>query len=167
MTSSIVTVAALAVAALVYALDRFNLLPKRRSSADAAGELLIAERTASRLRSERDQERARADKLEATRSMEPILDRLDKTAELQAEAARQQAMVLERLSHHNGSFRHMEETWREVKGSLVDIHRSFETLTAFVATLQGLPVDGGRGPNLVAVSDEKSAPRPRRTKRQP
>lgn len=118
---------ALVLVAAVYGLDRFGLLDrwKTKSSADAAAELAIANRAIDRLRHERNQARDHAGKLEATRSLEPVLAQLEANAQLQKD-------VLERLVHHNGSFAHMESSMKELVESL-------KLLTGFIAGVVELP----------------------------
>lgn len=124
----------LCVVAVVAALDRYGLLDrfKKKSAVDAAGELAIAERTIERLRDERNQARVERQKLAETRSLEPVLEQLNENAKLQAE-------VLDRLIHHNGSFKHMEESMGEIREGL-------RILTGFIAGVAEIPMrQGDRG----------------------
>lgn len=125
---------ALCIVGVVVGLDRFGVLDrfKKKSAVDAAGELAIAERTIERLREERNQARNERRRLEQTRSLEPVLEQLSENAKLQAQ-------VLDRLVHHNGSFRHMEE-------SLSEIHEGLRLLTGFIAGLVELPMTPSKGP---------------------
>jgi DNA-binding Xre family transcriptional regulator len=121
-------VAAAVVAAIVM-LDRYTTLLdrfKKKSASDAAAELAISEQTISRLRDERNKALRAAQKLEQTRSLEPILEQLHANAELQAS-------VLDRLIHHNGSFKHIEE-------SLAEIREGLRLMTGFIAGVVELPI---------------------------
>lgn len=110
-------------------LDRF----KRKSAADAAAELAISEQTIHRLRIERNQALATARELRGKTSLEPVIEQLQTNAELQAQ-------VLDRLIHHNGSFKHLEESLGEVREGL-------RMLTGFIAGVVEIPLKppaGGR-----------------------
>lgn len=123
---------ALVVVAVVYMLDRLGMLDrfKRRSAADAAGELAIAEHTIARLRTERNEALQNAQQLQQTRSLEPILAALHANTELQAQ-------VLDRLSHHNGSFKEMHEGMEEIRTSLHLVTEGLRVVTGFIAAELG------------------------------
>lgn len=124
----------LCVAGVFVALDRFGVLDrfKKKSPADAAAELAIAAETIRRLRDERNQALNVAAKLEQTRSLEPVLEQLHANAELQAQ-------VLDRLIHHNGSFKHMEV-------SLGAIAEGLKLVTGFIVGVADLPANPERKP---------------------
>jgi hypothetical protein len=103
-------------------LDRF----KKKSAADAAAELAIADQTIHRLRDERNQALEVARELRGKTSLEPVIDQLAANAELQAQ-------VLDRLIHHNGSFKHIEE-------SLGEVRKGLQMLTGFIAGVVELPM---------------------------
>lgn len=119
---------ALCAVAVVFMLDRFSLLDrfKRKTVAESAAELTIAGSTINRLRSERNGALETVKRLEQTRSLEPVLEQLHQNAQLQAQ-------VLERLVHHNGAFKHMEE-------SLHLIVEGMKALTGTIAELHDLPL---------------------------
>lgn len=121
------TAAALLVVALVYGLDRFGYLPKRRTSSEAAAELDINARTIDRLSVDLNHAREQLLALEKTRSLEPVLTQLRQNAELQAQ-------VLDRLVHHNGSFAHMERSLREIS-------EGFKLMTGYIAGAVGVRID--------------------------
>lgn len=125
MSPDAIALAAVAVLYLANALGLLERLGVRRTAADAAAELDIANRTIDRLRKERNQEHDRAQQLESTHSLTPVL------AQLEAHATLQQ-QVLDRLVHHNGSFAHMEASMKELVESL-------KLLTGFIAGIVELP----------------------------
>lgn len=121
--SPLVELGAIVAVALVYALDRFGYLPKRRTTEEAAAELKIKDQTIVRLRRERNEARDEKAVLVNVRFVEPVLAQMQDNAKLQAE-------VLDRLIHHNGSFKHMEE-------SLGHIEEGLKMLTGFIAEVAG------------------------------
>lgn len=121
------TAAALLVVGVIYALDRFGYLPKKRSSSEAAAELEINARTIERLRVERNHAREQLHALEQTRSLEPLLDRIEHMADLESQ-------VLDRLVAHNGSFKHMETSLREIA-------EGFKLMTGYIAGAIGVHTD--------------------------
>jgi hypothetical protein len=68
--------------------------------------------------------------LRATRTMEPILRLLQSNAQVQGQ-------VLDRLVHHNGSFKHMEESFGE-------IHEALRLLTGFITGITDIPTREGQ-----------------------
>lgn len=119
---------ALCAVAVVFMLDRFSLLDrfKRKTVAESAAELTIAGSTIERLRGERNRALEAVRLLEQTRSLEPVLEQLHQNAQLQAQ-------VLERLVHHNGAFKHMEESLRLIVEGM-------KALTGTIAELHDLPL---------------------------
>jgi len=104
-------------------LERLGVKPQ--ANAEAAAEIAIKDQTIERLRTERNRAREAATQLEATRSIEPVLEQLHANAALQKD-------VLDRLVHHNGSFAHMEASMKELVESL-------KLLTGFIAGIVELP----------------------------
>lgn len=122
-----------AVAGALWVADRMGWLPSKKSSADAAGELSIAEKTIKRLRGERDRERIRAEKLAQERTNEPVLEVLGEISRQLAQNAQSQSQVIDRLATHNGSFAHMEQ-------SLDQLREGMRLLTGFIASIADIPV---------------------------
>jgi hypothetical protein len=116
---AVVVVAVIYLANAVGLLDRLGV--KSRSASEADAEIAIRDRTIDRLA-------ARNAELEATHSMTPVLEQLHQNAGLQAE-------VLDRLVHHNGSFRHMETSLREIA-------EGFKLMTGFIAGAVGVKPTG-------------------------
>jgi hypothetical protein len=125
MDQGLVVDAAVVIVGVAKVLDWFGWLPKKKTAADAAGELEIADRRVVRLESQLADLKAQNAKLEATRSLEPLLALIQTNGE-------QQAQILDRLIHHNGSFRHMER-------SLGQVHESLKMLAGFIAGVADVP----------------------------
>jgi hypothetical protein len=123
------TTIAVTVVAVLYLLNALGLLDrlgfKTRSAQDADAEISIRDRAIDRLHGELASVNARNAELEASRSMTPVLEQLKQSSELQAQ-------VLDRLVHHNGSFRHMETSLREIA-------EGFKLMTGFIAGAVGVP----------------------------
>jgi len=119
---------ALTVVAILYLANALNLLDrlgvKSRTASEADAEIAIRDRTIDRLHDELTHVSARNAELEASRSMTPVLEQLQQNAGLQAQ-------VLDRLVHHNGSFRHMETSLREIS-------EGFKLMTGFIAGAVGV-----------------------------
>lgn len=115
-------------------LERAGLLERLRlvrpKAADAIDELQIADRTIARLRSELAEVRAQKVELEKE-ALAPILELMKQNAEANKQ-------VLDRLAHHNGSFRHVEESLREVRQALTLHADGMQALTGTIAELHGL-----------------------------
>lgn len=120
---------ALVVVAALYLANSLGLLEavglKKKGSADAASELLIADRTNKRLADENRELRTAKIQLEQE-ALSPILTALHQNAELQGQ-------VLDRLVHHNGSFKHMET-------ALGEMAQGMKLLTGLIAGLHDLTV---------------------------
>jgi hypothetical protein len=133
----VATVIAIIIAAAILAFDRLGLLERfglrKRSSTDAAAELSIAEHTIARLRIERNAARIALQKLEQTRSLEPVV-------ELIATVAGICEQTLDKLGNFNGSLRHIEEGLAETREGLADTTEGIRTLVGLIAELHDLPV---------------------------
>jgi hypothetical protein len=127
------------IAAVIFAvgvlLDRYTTLLdrfKKKTPVDAGAELAIADRKIERLEAQVSE--LRAQKLELVESaLHPVLEQLAENARLQSEASKTNGQILERLIHHNGSFKHVEDT-------LGHIDESFKLMTGFIAGLVELPL---------------------------
>lgn len=123
-------VIAVAVVAGVVAIDRYTPLFDRfkpKTSADAAAELQIAEHTIARVRAERDAALSRAEQLEQTRSLEPLI-------KLVGEVSEAQRMTLEKLSHFNGALTRQEAS---LEAARVGLEEATEGLRLVVGLLIG------------------------------
>lgn len=104
---SIVIVAAVVLAGVSKGLSLLGWNPfvkHHRTSSDMLAELEFKDRQISHLELEKHA-------LERERSLVPVLDALEKNAQLQSK-------VLDRLAHHNGSFAHMEQAMGHIEESL-------------------------------------------------
>jgi chromosome segregation ATPase len=121
-------------AAIWLMLERAGLLERlglvKPKTADALDELQIADRTIERLRSELAEVRAQKVELEKE-ALAPILELMKQNAEANKQ-------VLDRLAHHNGSFRHVEQSLREVRDVLALHAEGMQALTGTIAELHGL-----------------------------
>lgn len=119
-----------AVVAACYFANVLGLLewakPTKKTATEAAAELSLKEQTIERLRRERNEARDEKAALANVQFIEPILTQLHENARLQSE-------VLDRLVHHNGSFKHMETSLREIAEGL-------KLATGFIAGLVDLPL---------------------------
>jgi hypothetical protein len=114
--STYLTATALAFVALLYALDRFGYLPKKKTPADSVAELEIRDMKIERLETE----------IAEWKANKPLLELLKQIAETNSH-------VMDRLVHHNGSFKHMEESLREIGEGL-------KLITGFIAGVLEIPV---------------------------
>jgi hypothetical protein len=99
------------VAGALWVCDRMGWLPSKKSAADAAGELVIAEKTITRLQESNAQLTKTNAQLEHERSNEPVLLLVNRVFETQQR-------TLDKLAHFNGALKRNEEGLREATEAL-------------------------------------------------
>lgn len=123
---------ALAVVGVGYGLDRFGVLPQRRSTmywrdrAESAEKAYVA----------RDDEIIQ---LRQTRSLEPVIELVRDVAVQVAESARLNQETLGKLGAFNGTLRHIQEGMADTRSGLHDATEGLKLVTGLIAGALELP----------------------------
>lgn len=127
------------VVAVILALDKFGLLERyglivrSKSVGDFEAELKLADRKLLRLEAEKAAAELKAQGLEQTRSIEPVLTLVSKVLDRIDASQHTQAETLDKLASFNGSLKHVEQGLRDTVGGM-------QALLGVIAELHDIPL---------------------------